>query len=141
LAVSKVTVYIIRSLEKFLSVKNVNFVWKCYIAKYVHGFVITQLSTIQPLLAPPQNNPHIYLVYEVNTPQNNYVHPLSPVTRVTYSPIEHSNTTNSTPNTFKPQFDIQSYIEDSFNTFPIPHFHKLTINKNHTWDGQIIPLR
>jgi hypothetical protein len=44
----------------------------------VHGSVITQLSTIQSLLAPPQNNPHIYLVYEVNTPQNNYVHPLSP---------------------------------------------------------------
>lgn len=48
----------------------------------VHGSSITQLSTIQPLLAPPQNNPHIYLVYEVNTPQNNYVHPLSPESHI-----------------------------------------------------------
>jgi hypothetical protein len=37
----------------------------------VHGSIITQLSTIQPLLAPPQNNPHIYLVYLSIIPWSN----------------------------------------------------------------------
>jgi hypothetical protein len=76
--VSKVTVYIIWSLKKVYFSRNVIFDENVILPNMVHGSVITQLSTIQSLLAPPQNNPHIYLVYEVNTPQNNYVHPLSP---------------------------------------------------------------
>lgn len=57
--------------------RNVIFDENVILLNMVHGSVITQLSTIQSLLAPPQNNPHIYLEYEVNTAQNNYVHPLS----------------------------------------------------------------
>jgi hypothetical protein len=109
--------------------RNVIFNENVILPNMVHGSSITQVSTIQPLLAPLQNNPHIYLVYEVNTPQNNYVHPLSPESHI--HPLKHPNATNNTPNTFKPQFEIQSYIENSFNTFPIPLLHNLTINKNH----------
>jgi hypothetical protein len=61
--VSKVTVYIIWSLKKVYFSRNVIFDENVILPNMVHGSVITQLSTIQSLLAPPQNN---------------YVHPLSP---------------------------------------------------------------
>jgi len=73
----------------------------------VHGSIVTQTSTIQPLMVPPQNSLGIYLVDEVNVLQNSLVHLL---------PL---NIQIFTQDTYKPQFEIQSHIEDSPNALPI----------------------
>ncbi len=73
----------------------------------IHGSIVTQASTIQPLMVPPQNSHGIYLVDEINIPQNSLVHLL---------PL---NTLIFTQDTHKRQFEIQSHIKDSPNGLPI----------------------
>jgi hypothetical protein len=57
--------------------RNVIFYEHVILPTVAHGSTFTQLPPTQPLMAPPQNNSHIYLVDEIiNNPQNNQVHPL-----------------------------------------------------------------
>jgi hypothetical protein len=81
-----------------------------------HGSTFTQLPLTQPLMAPPQNNSHKYLVDEIiNNPLNNQVPPLrfQPQIQLVNTPIIpqvphlHIN--------LNPQF----HIEDSATSFPI----------------------
>jgi hypothetical protein len=103
-----------------------------------HGSTFTQLPPTQPLIAPLQNNSHIYLVDEIiNNSQNNQVPPLpfQPQIHLVNTPIIlqvphlHIN------------LNLNSILKIHLMPFPFPLLPKLIINKNPSYDNPIIPLK
>jgi hypothetical protein len=102
-----------------------------------HGSTFTQLSLTQPLMAPPQNNSHIYLVDEIiNNPQNNQVPPLP------FQPQIHLVNTPIIPQVPHPHINLNlnSILNICLFPFPSPLLPKLIINKNPSYDDPIVPL-
>jgi hypothetical protein len=85
----------------------------------IHGSIVTRASTIQPLMVPPQNSPCIYLVDEVNIPQNNLVHLLSLNTQIL--PKIHMNLNLK----FNPMLKVH------ITPFPFTFLQNLIVKKSH----------